>query len=275
MGNRSFTSPLTVGVVVEPRYLEQRQPAGLCAELQRRGHEAVVIDPGGVCRVGSGDWLAGIDVIVPRGRSLTLLGLVELAERRGFHVVNGRSAIASVHNKLDMAVALVAAGIPTPPTFAASPERLADAVPAGVYPLVLKPTFGDNGRGLTIAPDAEQLARLDWPEPFALAQQLVPSDGFDLKLYGIGDDVWAIRKTSPLTSLTAGTRRPAPIELTPELVALARRCGELFGLELYGVDCLETSDGPLVIEVNEFPNYTGVEEADERLVTHVERCAVR
>lgn len=273
MGNNFFTSPLTVGVVVEPRYLHQRQPAGLCAELQRRGHDAVVIDPEAVCRVGSGDWLAGIDVIVPRGRSFTLLGLVALAERRGFPVVNGRSAIASVHNKLDMAVALVAAEIPTPPTFAASPERLAHAVPAGAYPLVLKPTFGDNGRGLMVAPDAEQLARLHWPEPFALAQQLVPSDGFDLKLYGIGNDVWAIRKPSPLTSLRADMRRPAPIELTPELVALARRCGELFGLELYGVDCVETSDGPLVIEVNDFPNYTGIDEADERLVAHVERRA--
>jgi ribosomal protein S6--L-glutamate ligase len=275
MGNNFFTRPLTVGVVVEPRYLHQRQPAGVCEELRRRGHEAVVIDPDGVCRVGSGDWLAGIDVIVPRGRSLTLLGLVALAERRGFPVVNGRSAIASVHNKLDMAVALVAAGIPTPPTFAASLERLAHAVPAGAYPLVLKPTFGDNGRGLTIAPDAEQLARLHWPEPFALAQQLVPSDGFDLKLYGIGDDVWAIRNPSPLTSLRAGKRRPAPIELTPDLVALARRCGELFGLELYGVDCVETSDGPLVIEVNDFPNYTGIDEADERLVAQVERRAAR
>jgi ribosomal protein S6--L-glutamate ligase len=273
MGNRFLTSPLKVGVVVEPRYLEQRQPAGLCAELRRRGHEAVVIDPDAVCRVGSGDWLSGIDVIVPRGRSLTLLGLVELAERRGLPVVNGRSAIASVHNKLDMAVALVAAGIPTPPTFAASLERLAHAVPAGAYPLVLKPTFGDNGRGLMIAHDAEELARLSWPEPFALAQQLVPSDGFDLKLYGIGDDVWAIRSPSPLTSPTAGERRPAP--LTPELVALARRCGELFGLELYGVDCVETTDGPLVIEVNDFPNYTAVDEADERLVAHVERCAAR
>jgi ribosomal protein S6--L-glutamate ligase len=275
MGNRSFTSPLTVGVVVEPRYLHQRQPAGLCAELQRRGHEAVVIDPDGVCRVGSGDWLAGIDVIVPRGRSLTLLGLAAFAERRGFPVVNGRSAIASVHNKLDMAVTLVSAGIPTPPTFAASLERLAHAVPAGAYPLVLKPTFGDNGRGLMIAPDAEQLALLHWPEPFALAQQFVPSDGFELKLYGIGDDVWAIRKPSPLTSPTAGMGCPAPIELTPELLALARRCGELFGLELYGVDCLETSHGPLVIEVNDFPNYTGVEEADDRLVALVERCAAR
>src|SRR5918999_950230 len=85
----------------------------------------------------------------------------------------------------------------------------------------------------------------------------------------MGDDVGPTRTPSPLTSPTAGERRPAPIELTPELIALARRCGELFGLELYGVDCVETSDGPLVIEVNDFPNYMGIDEADERLVAYV------
>jgi ribosomal protein S6--L-glutamate ligase len=50
---------------------------------------------------------------------------------------------------------------------------------------------------------------------------------------------------------------------------LGLRCGELFGLELWGVDCVETPDGPVVIEVNEFPNYTAVPAADERLADHV------
>jgi glutathione synthase/RimK-type ligase-like ATP-grasp enzyme len=49
---------------------------------------------------------------------------------------------------------------------------------------------------------------------------------------------------------------PERIELTPELEELARACGEL-----YGVDVLVSPDGPLVVDVNEFPNYTGVEEA--------------
>jgi ribosomal protein S6--L-glutamate ligase len=273
--NESFTTPLTVGVLVERRYMCQRQPAGLCGELLRRGHAARLIDPDDICRVGSIDWLQDVDVVVPRGRSAALLALVKLAEHRGVPVVNGRDAIGSVHNKLDMAVALVAAGIPTPETFAGSPVRLAEGVPAGSYPLVLKPMFGDNGHGLSIAYDAEQLARVDWPEPVALAQRLVPSDGSDLKLYGIGREVSAVRTPSLFAAVGAGMRRPAPVELTSELMALARRCGELFGLELYGVDCIETADGPLVIEVNDFPNYTAVSDADERLVGHVERRVAR
>jgi glutathione synthase/RimK-type ligase-like ATP-grasp enzyme len=53
---------------------------------------------------------------------------------------------------------------------------------------------------------------------------------------------------------------------------LALRCGRLFGLELFGVDCVEGPGGPLVIEVNEFPNYTGVPRADELLADHVVAC---
>jgi ribosomal protein S6--L-glutamate ligase len=269
-----FTGGIRVGILVERRYRTQRQPAGLIDGLRLRGNEVKVIDPLDVCEVGVDGWLAGLDVVVPRGRSLELLSLVACAERRGVPVVNGRRAIAAVHNKLEMSAALIAADIPTPRTFAAPPERLAAEVPAACYPLVLKPAFGDNGAGLTIARDAAELLRLDWPEPVAVAQRLVPSDGLDLKLYGVGDAVWAVRKPSPLTPRT-GAREPGPIPLTADLGALGRRCGELFGLGLYGVDCVETEDGPVVIEVNEYPNYTGVDGADASLAALVERCAWR
>jgi ribosomal protein S6--L-glutamate ligase len=165
--------------------------------------------------------------------------------------------------------------MPTPETFAAPVDRLVEQVPACAYPLVLKPAFGDNGRGLAIAGAPEDLSTLEWAEPMAIAQHLTPSDGLDLKLYGIGDEVWPIRKPSPLLPPASPSHAGGPIDLTPELAALGRRCGELFGLELYGADCVETPDGPLVIEVNEFPNYTGVDEADERLADLVERNAAR
>jgi len=272
MRNDSLTRPLVVGVLAEPRYRRQRQPAALVAELRRRGHKVREIDPDGICAVGSSDWLDGIDVVVPRGRSLVLLSLVACAERHAVPVVNSRSAIAAVHNKVEMSVALVAGGVPTPRTYAATPRRLAETVPADCYPLVLKPAFGDNGRGLSIIPDAERLASVAWQEPVALAQQLVPGDGFDLKLYGIGAEAWAVRKPSPFTP-PSPSRSPDPVELTDELAALARRCKGLFGLELYGVDCVETENGPVAIEVNEYPNYTGVVGADERLADLVERRA--
>ena len=53
------------------------------------------------------------------------------------------------------------------------------------------------------------------------------------------------------------------------MVDLALRCGQVFGLEIYGVDAIETAEGVAVIEVNEFPNFTGVAEAPRHIAEHV------
>jgi ribosomal protein S6--L-glutamate ligase len=265
------------GVLVERRYLSHAQPAGMTAALQARGHEVVTIDPEALAaEVGDGAWLGDLDLVVGRGRSLALLCLLTAAERRGTTTVNRRAAIAAVHNKAEMAVTLAAAGVAMPRTFLGRMDDLVAQVPSSCYPLVLKPSFGDNCEGLRIVESRDELAELTWPEPLVLAQQFLASDGNDLKLYGIADEVWAVRKPSPLRGRDgAGVGRidwSAGCELVTPTAAqqeVGRRCGELFGLELYGVDCLETPDGVVVIEVNEFPNYTGVPAADDRLADYV------
>ncbi len=235
--------------------------------LVARGCGVELIDPAvSSFEVHDGSWLELVDIVVARGRSPSLLYMLHWAELRGRPTINGRHGTAAVHNKAEMAIELAAAGFPTPPTWLGSPQKLVRSVPAAGYPLVLKPIFGDNCRGLRLVEDAAQLARTEWPEPTALAQEYVPGDGVDLKLYGIGDRVWAVRKPSPLRSAVSG---PEPVRLTSEMAALAQRCARLFGLELYGLDCVETSDGPVVIEVNEFPNYTAVPNADDRLADYV------
>ncbi len=267
---------LQIGVLAERRYLAQSQPSGMTAALEARGQRVVVIDPqAGSYRMGDDHWLEGLDLIVARGRSWALLCLLTWAEARRVPTINRKAAIASVYNKADMAVAFAAGGLPTPRTFYGSPEALAREIPADAYPLILKPVFGDNCRGLQVVATPKELTEAEWPEPVALAQSYLPTDGYDLKLYGIGDQVWAVRKPSPFNPRRDGAGGPqaGELPLSPALADLGRRCGALFGLELFGVDCVETADGPLVIEVNDFPNYTSVPGADERLADYVVRRA--
>jgi ribosomal protein S6--L-glutamate ligase len=61
--------------------------------------------------------------------------------------------------------------------------------------------------------------------------------------------------------------------VTRDLLRLAVICGEAFGLSLYGVDVLETPEGPVVVDVNEFPNYTGVDEAPAAIGAFLVRLA--
>jgi len=268
LGETGETCGPHVAVIVERRYHGHAQPAGLVGALEQRGCAVALIDPDATAfRIGSGDWLLGVDLVVARGRSTGLLLLLAQAEALGVPTVNMSSAVAGVRDKAKMAVALSAAGIATPPTFAGAPAELAECVPAADYPIVLKPVFGDNCRGLRLVADSAALREFEWPEPTALAQPYVATGGLDLKLYGIGERVWAVRKPSPFLGGVSRTTELVPAD--KQLRDLARRCARLFDLELWGVDCVEADDGPLVIEVNEFPNYTSVPAADERLADHI------
>jgi ribosomal protein S6--L-glutamate ligase len=245
------------------------------AALSARGHEVVVIDPEGhVFDFDDAAWLDGLDLVVARGRSAAVLALLEWAERRGVATVNRRAAIDAVHDKAAMAAALVAAGVRMPATFLGAPAELSARLSDDAYPLILKPTFGDNCSGLRLVHGPEELRALCWPEPVALAQSYLPAGGIDLKLYGIGREIWAVRRPSPF--MAGGTSEASGIgtagqllQVTPQLRRLGRRCGQVLGLELFGVDCVETPAGPVVIEVNDFPNYIGVPAADARLAAHI------
>lgn len=259
--------PLHCCVLVERRYLEQAQPRGLLRALRDAGHRVTVSDPqDGLLDLAESRWLEGVDLIVARGRSTDLLARLAVAEAAGVGTLNPRRAIESVLDKAHMAARLHAAGIATPRTWIGTIAQVRRHLPATAFPLVLKPVFGDNCRGIAVVKTAAALDAVAWNEPCVIAQQLLPGNGFDIKLYAIGERVWAIRKPSPLHGAT-GTATPLPLQ--PAWRALALRCGSLFGLELFGIDCIE-ADGVLhVIEVNDFPNYSGVPEADLLLARHV------
>jgi ribosomal protein S6--L-glutamate ligase len=283
-----------VGVLVERRYLSQAQPSGLIASLRARGCRVRLIDPqAGTFRLGEDGWLAGLDVLAARGRSWGVLCMLAWAEARGIPTFNRRAAIGAVHNKAEMGLALESAGVPVPKTFVGTPLELSRRLRSSgrSAPIVLKPVFGDNGDGVRLVHGAADLRDVDWPEPVALAQELVTGPGTERKLYGIGDDVWVVerparfvlgRRPRPLAAAPhAGTGAATAVAPTPAELGLARYCRRIFGLELYGLDCIPAEGGPVVIEVNDFPNYTGVPDASDRLAEfliataqrNVETCA--
>jgi glutathione synthase/RimK-type ligase-like ATP-grasp enzyme len=58
------------------------------------------------------------------------------------------------------------------------------------------------------------------------------------------------------------------VEIDAELRDIALTCGRACGLELWGVDVAMTKDGPYVIEVNDFPTYSGIPEAGALIAQH-------
>jgi glutathione synthase/RimK-type ligase-like ATP-grasp enzyme len=264
-------APLHCGVLVEARYLAQAQPQGMARALANSGHRVFHLDSqASMLDIENSRWLAGLDLLIARGRSAGLLARLSVAEAAGIPTLNRRHAIAAVADKAHMATQLHAAGILTPPTWIGAMEQVRREIPRSAYPLILKPVYGDNCRGIRIVNSPRALDAAAWSEPCVIAQHLLPNSGFDIKLYVVGERVWAIRKPSPLRGDNSAA---IPLPLPVAWRNLARHCGEIFGLQLYGVDCIE-SDGALkVIEVNDFPNYTAVPEADSVLADYVEQYA--
>ena len=65
------------------------------------------------------------------------------------------------------------------------------------------------------------------------------------------------------------------IPVTPELRQLALAVGRAFGLDIYGIDVVETADGWVVLDVNDFPSFGKVPEAAWRLARTVLRVTRR
>jgi glutathione synthase/RimK-type ligase-like ATP-grasp enzyme len=275
--------PPRLAVIADRRYLAQTMPGALIDALTRRGvqPEAVCADE---CRFDPNTGvvetpdrttcLAEYDGVVARTRHGLGLVMLAYAEAHGVPTINSYAATERIRNKAGMAVLLSRAGLQAAFTVLAPDVSSLRGIPRERFPLILKPTFGDNSRGLLLVREPAELMEIDWREDLVLVQSYLPNDGYDLKLYVCGADVFAVRKPSPFNDDPAAL--PHRVEADAAMVDLARRCGAAFGLDIYGVDTIQTPDGLVVIEVNEFPNFSGLDEAPERLAEYVlERVGAR
>jgi hypothetical protein len=81
-------------------------------------------------------------------------------------------------------------------------------------------------------------------------------------------------KKSPLHA--AMDVREELIPVTPELRRLALKMGAPFGLDIYGVDVVETPQGWVGVDINDFPSFGGVPGAVvliAKFILHVARRA--
>lgn len=205
---------------------------------------------------------------VSGGPGLTLL---EGAAALGLTTVNDARAIRAVRDKALTALIAQQHGLPMPVTYAAARPELFAEVPAEHFPLVVKPAAGSAGRGVRLVlgpdgltgPDAGGTAAGCEDEGLLIAQPYVPNSGTDLKVYCVGGEVFAAVRASPLRPELAVDERLVP--LPREVAELAAEIGAVFGLDLYGIDVLLGPDGPVAVDINDFPSFRKVPDAVARV----------
>jgi ribosomal protein S6--L-glutamate ligase len=212
------------------------------------------------------------DLVVTRSRDPFALALLEEAEARNARTLDAAHAVERVRNKATCALGLARRGLPIPPTLLArGPDDLRD-LPRTAFPLVVKPVLGDNAKGVRIVAERGELDGVEWDGQLVIAQAYVEAGGFDTKLYVAGERLWATRRPGPLSDLEDPVMR---VDVTPALQAIAEGCRREFGLTLFGVDVLESEDRLAIVDVNEFPNYTGVDDAPAAIGALVRSAALQ
>jgi ribosomal protein S6--L-glutamate ligase len=247
-------------ILTDRRYLRQRMPLAVIDWLRAHDQAPRVV----LADDAAGRW-AGLepgDLVIARSRHPLAAALLDAAVARGARGLHPTASVQRVRDKATCALALARSGLPIPETVLVQrPEELGQ-LPDAMFPIVLKPVFGDNARGVQILRTRAALDAVAWSGELLLAQSYVDAGGFDVKLYVAGEHVWATRRPSPLLDPHAEATQVA---VTPALRRIAEGCRGEFGLHLFGVDVLESGAGLAIVDVNEFPNYTGLDEAPEAI----------
>ncbi len=258
--------------LVEEHYRRDGMPNEVIGQLTAWGHRVDVVRPGGSLlriteAVGAGTHDAWVLKTVSGGPGLTLL---EAAAAAGMTTVNDARSIRGVRDKALAAAIGRCGGLPMPPTYAVAQPELLREVPAVEYPLVVKPADGSSGRGVHLVTSPGRLEEL-LPElaggSMLIAQPYVPNPGTDIKVYAVGGELFATERCSPLHPDPAVRERRVP--LSGEVAAIAAQVGAVYGLDLYGVDVLLGPDGPVVVDVNDFPSFRQVPDAAARVARAV------
>lgn len=222
------------------------------------------------------------DLYVLKSKSALTHSLAGAIEATGGCVVNSFASAVLTWDKIATTGVLAAVGIPVPDSWTAGqPSVLGPLIEEGS--LWLKPQHGKSGSGVRRVDDLATLD--DEPKPAAdtcgypvpvFAQRDVRSDGFDFKVYVIGDRLWSMVKRWPPRGTQDKIGTPVPLPDSIRSAALA--VGRVLGLELYGVDFLFPRDGSgefAVVDVNAFPGYNGLSEAPAALAAYLFERALR
>jgi tetrahydromethanopterin:alpha-L-glutamate ligase len=198
------------------------------------------------------------------------LGVLHALRESGVRVWNDARAIERCVDKSATTFLLHKAGIPTPRTrtMETQPPALA-YVEEAQRPLIYKPLFGSQGKGLLRVDDAAGLPAPDAADNIYYLQDFVPPSGATYEDWRV---IVTRRRVVAAMTRRAGTwitnvhqgGAPSPHEPSEEMAQLAGSALAAVGADYGGIDLIRTPDGRLlVLEVNSNPSWRGLQSVSE------------
>jgi ribosomal protein S6--L-glutamate ligase len=286
-------------IVVLSRQAALYSTRALVEAAVKRGHDVRVLDTLQFdIRVSrrnpelfyQGGAVGPVDAVIPRiGASITHFGLavVRQFEMMGVYCVNESQAIARSRDKLRCLQILSRHDIGLPPTVY---TRQADHVPGCIervdgLPVVVKLLQGTQGIGVVLAETAttassviEAFHGLD--QNILIQKFIAEAKGADIRALVVGRKVVAAMKRKAVAGEfrsnlhRGGTAQN--VRLPAEYRRTALAAARVLGLRVAGVDLIESTEGPMVMEVNSSPGLEGIQKTTgvdvaEAIIEHMEQ----
>jgi len=266
---------------------------------KQRKHEMLVVDHSkcdlviekkNPVVIYKGAKLEGIDAIIPRiGASVTFFGTAVVRQfemMKVFSAVESQALVRS-RDKLRSLQILSRAGLGLPKTvFSNYSKNVKDIIQgAGGAPVVIKLLEGTQGLGVVLAETnnaAESVIEaFNGLKVRVIVQEFIKeAKGADLRAFVVdGVVVGAMKRQGKEGEFRSNLHRGGSaniIELSEDEENAALKAARVMGLGICGVDLLQSSHGPLILEVNSSPGLEGIESATEKdiartIIRYVER----
>lgn len=271
----------------------------LVEEGFERGHKVEVIDPLKCDLILEKErptiyyknrYLDYVDAIIPRiGASVTFYGcaVVRQFEMMNVFTTVTSDAILRSRDKLRSFQRLSKAGIGMPKTVFTNYSRDVEEVieHVGGTPVIIKLLEGTQGLGVVLAETknaAESvLEAFNGLQARVIVQEFIKeAKGADLRVFIVDNQVvGAMKRQGKDGEFRSNLHRGGSAtyyKLDTEELHAALKAAKALKLPVCGVDMLQSSRGPLVLEVNSTPGLEGIEGATEKniarsIITFIER----
>ncbi|PJB13159.1 MAG: 30S ribosomal protein S6--L-glutamate ligase [Flavobacteriales bacterium CG_4_9_14_3_um_filter_40_17] len=266
---------------------------------QKRGHQVEIIDPLR-CDIiiekkrpeiyYKGRHLSDIQAVIPRiGASITFYGTALVRQFEMMHVFTTveSQALVRSRDKLRSLQVLSRAGLGLPKTVFTNYSRNVKEIIAqvGGAPIIIKLLEGTQGLGVVLAETdnaAESVIEaFNGLQARVIVQEFIKeAGGADLRAFVVdGHVVGTMKRQGKEGEFRSNLHRGGTatvVELTDEEENAAIKAAKAMGLGVAGVDLLQSSRGPLILEVNSSPGLEGIETASGKdiaktIIRYIER----
>lgn len=222
--------------------------------------------------------LDDIDAVIPRiGASVTFYGAAVVRQfemMRVFTAIESQALLRS-RDKLRSLQILSRAGLGMPKTVFTNYGKNVDEIldNAGGAPVVIKLLEGTQGLGVVLAENRK--AAKSVIEAFhglkarIIVQEFIKeAGGADIRAFVVGNKVvGAMKRQAAEGEFRSNLHRGGSsmvVKLSRAENAAALKAAKAMGLGVAGVDMLQSSRGPLILEVNSSPGLEGIEKATNK-----------